>query len=218
MRNLRIRCSALGQIMTSPTAAAAQAGEVLSVGAKTAVRKLAREAIFGIEPRVTSRPMEKGIRCEQEAIYLYNSVFGTRHAKNAERKTDEYLTGECDIAADPIIDIKIAWSLDSFPIVQVDAVNDLYEWQLRGYMRLWQRPKARVAYCLIDTPEDLIGYEAHDAHRVSHLPDHLRVTTWDFERDAEKEALIETKVKAAAAYYAEVIAEFDLTHQQRIAA
>ena len=50
-------------------------------------------------------------------------------------------------------------------------------------------------------------------HIVGHIPEHLRLTSWLITRDLEKEALIETKVKAAQAYYREVIAEFDLQHQ-----
>jgi hypothetical protein len=211
--SFRIRCSALGQIMASPTVASAKAGEVLSVGAKTYIRKLAREDIFGVQDFISSRPMEKGTRCEGEGILLYNSVFGTSHVKNTERRTDEYLTGECDIAGDPVIDIKLPWSISSFPICELDAMNSDYEWQGRGYMRLWDAQSFRVAYCLVDTPDDLLGYERPELHRVSHIDDRLRVTVWDFARDLEKEALIVAKVKAAREYYASVIADFDSAHK-----
>jgi len=212
VNDFRIRCSALGQIMAEPTAAAIKAGEVLSVGAKTYIRKLAREDIFGVQDFATTRPMEKGTRCEGEGILLYNSVFGTAHVKNTERRTDDYLTGECDIASDPVIDIKLPWSVSSFPICELDARDTGYEWQGRGYMRLWGASRYRVAYCMVDTPDDLIGYERPELHRVSHIDDRLRVTVWDFERDMDKEALIVAKVKAAREYYAQIIAEFDRTH------
>jgi hypothetical protein len=213
MTPLRIRCSALGQIMASPTAAAVKAGEVLSVGAKTYIRKLAREDIFGVQEFVSTKAMEKGTRCEDEGILLYNAVFGTSHVKNTERRTDDYLTGECDIAGDPVIDIKLPWSVSSFPICELDAANSDYEWQGRGYMRLWDAPSFRVAYCLVDTPDDLLGYERPELHRVSHVDDRLRVTVWDFARDLEKEALIVEKVKAAREYYSQVIADFDRSHK-----
>lgn len=214
MTPLRIRCSALGQIMADPTAASAKAGEVLSVGAKTYIRKLVREAIFGVSESVSTRAMEKGTRCEDEGILLYNAAFGTAHVKNTERRTDDYLTGECDIAGERIIDIKLPWSVASFPICELDARDTGYEWQCRGYMRLWGASSARVAYCMVDTPDDLIGYEPPDQHRVSHIEDRLRVTVWDIEHDADKEALILAKVAAARAYYDQVLAEFDRTHTQ----
>jgi hypothetical protein len=210
VREFRIRCSSLGKIMTEPKS---KSEGTLSVGAKTYIRELARADIFGVEKEISSKQMEKGTRVEDESIRLYNSVFFTNHTKNAERRTDEFLTGECDIAADTIIDIKSPWCIDTFPISVVDCVNPLYEWQLRGYMRLWDKNAAQVAYCLVDTPEDLIGYEQPEAHIVSHIADHLRVTVWDIERDSEKEARIVEKVKAAREHYAEVIAEFDRTHQ-----
>lgn len=211
MKECVIRCSSLGKIMTEPKLKS----ETLSVGAKTHIREMAREAIFGVYRHVTSRAMEKGLRCEQASIDLYNSVNFTSHVKNTERRIHEtLLTGECDVAAaDEIIDVKTSWSIDTFPICEVDCVDAIYEWQLRGYLLLWDRPRARVAYCLVDTPDDLIGYEQRESHIVSHLPEHHRVTTWAIERDAEKEARIIDKCKAAQAYYADVIAEFDRTHQ-----
>jgi len=209
---IRIRCSALGQIMANHTAAAAKAGEVLSVGAKTYIRRLVREDIFGVQEFVSTRPMEKGTRCEGEGILLYNTVFGTSHVKNTERKTDDYLTGECDIAGEQIIDIKLPWSVASFPICELDAKDTGYEWQGRGYMLLWGAQSFRVAYCLVDTPDDLIGYERPELHKVSHIDDRFRVTVWDIKRDVENDALIVVKVKAAREYYAQVLAEFDKAH------
>lgn len=213
MNNFRIRCSSLGKIMAEPTAAAIKAGEMLSVGAKTYIRKLAREDIFGVQDFVSTKPMEKGTRCEGEGILLYNAVFNTAHCKNTERRTDEYLTGECDLAGDPIIDVKLPWSISSFPICELDARDSDYEWQGRGYMRLWNASAFRVAYCLVDTPDDLIGYERPELHRVSHIDDRLRVTVIDYQRDLEKEAQIIAKVQAARVYYASVIEQFDAQHK-----
>lgn len=211
MREFMIRCSSLGKIMTEPKTKS----EVLSVGAKTHVRELARSAIFGISKNVSSKQMEKGIRCEGSAIELYNSVFFKSHSKNTERRTLGDLTGECDIVVPGVIgkDIKCSWSVDTFPIALVDCEDSLYEWQMRGYMKLWDVPRWEVAYCLVDTPEDLIGYEDPEAHKVGHLPEHLRVTTWVIDRDPEKETKIAEKITAARLYYAEVIAEFDRTHR-----
>lgn len=214
MREFRIRCSSVGKIMTEPTAAAIKAGEVLSVGAKTHIRELARAAIFGVDKEISSKQMEKGTLCEQDSIDLYNAVFFTNHVKNSERRTADDLTGECDIVVPAVIgkDIKTSWSIDTFPIVVIDCEDKLYEWQMRGYMKLWDVPRWEVAYCLVDTPDDLIGFDNPEAHAVSHIPEHLRVTTWMIERDLAKEAAMVEKIKHARRYYAEVIAEFDRSH------
>lgn len=213
MREFRIRCSSLGKIMTEPTAAAKARGEVLSVGAKTHVRELARSTIFGVERQLSSKVIEKGIRCEEESIALFNSVFFKSLTKNTERRTEGDLTGECDLLdTDEGIDIKTSWSIDTFPLLVVDCVDPIYEWQARGYMRLFDRPRWRIAYCLVDTPEDLIGFEAEESHIVGHIAEELRVTTWVIERDLELEAAMLDRIKHARRYFGEVIAEFDATH------
>lgn len=218
MSELLIRCSSLGKIMTSPTAAALKAGEVLSVGAKTYIRKLAAESIFGVDFEVSSKQMEKGIRCEPDSIALLNRVRGLSLVKNSERRTDGFIVGECDVfdAQDSHgYDTKTPWSIATFPIAEVDCIDSDYDWQCRGYLKLWNADLWSVAYCLVSTPEDLIGYEPMTLHFVDHIPEHMRLTTWTIKRDAAKEAAMVEKVKAARAYYAEVIAEFDRTHSIR---
>ena len=82
-------------------------------------------------------------------------------------------------------------------------------------MQLWDADRWEVNYCLVDTPDRLIGFESPMMHFVSSYPEHHRVTSWVIERDKEKESLIEVKVKAAQEYFYEVIREFDQTHQQK---
>ena len=189
---------------------------MLSVSARTYVRELASQSIFGVDFEVSSREMEKGIECEGDSIALFNSVFGRSLVKNTERKTDDYLSGEADMPdVDEVVDIKTAWSVATFPLSEddlPDAQRRLYEWQLRAYCRLWDKPRGRLAYCLVNTPENLIRNEPQSLHFVDHIPMCMRVTTWAVERDAAKEAAMVEKIKHARSYYAEVIAEFDRTH------
>ena len=79
-------------------------------------------------------------------------------------------------------------------------------------MALWDADEWEVNYCLVDTPDRLIGFEPMQLHVVSHLPEWMRVTTWTVKRDLEKEAAIYEKVKAANEYLNLVINEFDQTH------
>lgn len=216
-----IRCSSLGKLMTNPTAAAIKAGENLSVGAKTYLRQLAAEAVFGVEFEIASKHIEKGLRLEERAIRLVNSVRGLSLSKNTERRNDGFITGECDLF-DRINgsgrDTKVSWSIATFPIASVDCEDSDYEWQCRGYMRLWDAQKWHVDYCLLTTPDDLIGYEPQSLHFVDHIPESMRVTTWTIHRDLDKEAAIVDKVKHAREYFAQVIAEFDRTHTEQEAA
>lgn len=186
----------------------------LSVGAKTYIRSLVAQELFGVDFEVTSKHMEKGLIIEEDSIALLNRVRGFSLAKNTERRTDEFLTGECDLAqADRGHDLKSSWSVATFPICEADCKEALYEWQVRGYMRLWDKPLWEVNYALISTPEHLIGFEPASMHFVDHIPEHMRLTTWIIERDLDKEAAMVEKVKAARIYFAQVVAEFDRTHR-----
>ena len=212
MREIKFRCSSLGKLMTEPKTL--KEGP-LSVGARTYIRELAAQEIFGVDFEVSSKEMEKGIECEQASIDLLNRVCGLSLLKNTERRSNDFLTGECDLFNAPARrghDIKTSWSLKTFPIAEVDCIDKLYEWQCRGYMALWNADEWQVNYCLVDTPDRLIGYEPLQLHVVSHIPENMRLTTWTVKRDLEKEAAMFEKVKHARAYYAQVIAEFDRTH------
>ena len=209
---MKFRCSSLGKLMTEPRS---KSEGVLSVGAKTYIRELAAQEIFGVEFEVSSKAIEKGIEVEGDSIDLLNSVRGLSLFKNTERKSNDFITGECDLfdaEAKRGHDIKSSWSIATFPITVADCEDRLYEWQMRGYMALWDADEWEVNYCLVDTPDRLIGFEPMPLHVVSHLPEWMRVTTWTVKRDLEKEAAIYEKVKAANEYLNLVINEFDQTH------
>ncbi len=209
---MKFRCSSLGKLMTEPRS---KSEGVLSVGAKTYIRELAAQEIFGVEFEISSKAIEKGIEVEGDSIDLLNSVRGLSLFKNTERKSNEFITGECDLfdaEAKRGHDIKSSWSIATFPITVADCEDRLYEWQMRCYMALWDADEWEVNYCLVDTPDRLIGFEPMQLHVVSHLPEWMRVTTWTVKRDLEKEAAIYEKVKAANEYLNSVINEFDQTH------
>ena len=209
---MKFRCSSLGKLMTEPRS---KSEGVLSVGAKTYIRELAAQEIFGVDFVVSSKAMEKGIEAEGDSIDLLNSVRGLSLVKNTERRSNDFITGECDLfdaSARRGHDIKTSWSIATFPITIADCEDKLYEFQMRGYMALWDADEWEVNYCLVDTPDRLIGFEPMPLHVVSHLPEWMRVTTWTVKRDLEKEAAIYEKVKAANEYLNLVINEFDQTH------
>ena len=209
---MKIRCSSIGKLMTEPRS---KAEGPLSVGSKTYIRELAAQEIFGVDFVISSKSIEKGIEVEDESISLLNSVRGLSLKKNVERRSNDFITGECDLfdaAAKRGHDIKSSWSIATFPITVADCEDRLYEWQMRGYMALWDADEWEVNYCLVDTPDRLIGFEPMPLHVVSHLPEWMRVTTWTIKRDIEKEAAIFEKVKAANEYMKLVLQEFDQIH------
>jgi len=185
----------------------------LSAGAKTYCEQLAKEFVYGYEQTVSSKYMEKGIMVEDESIELYNTVFFKSASKNTERKTNAWITGECDIEQDDrITDIKSAWSLDTFPVTAEQAHDSGYEWQGRAYMMLWDKPMFEVAWCLVDTPSELVGYEDEKMHYVSHLDPALRVTTVRYARDLVLEERIKVKAESANAYIQKIIRDIVEQH------
>jgi len=231
--DFRIRCSSLATIMTDPKSidpvlladpelAAIAAKKVktpedqavlaplwdrsLSSGAKTYLNEIAKEFIYGYNNVVSSKYTTKGTIVEDDSIRLYNELFFTRYQKNTERKVNAWLTGECDIdTGTEIIDVKSSWSIPTFPELPEDGHKNDYEWQVRGYMMLWNRERAKVAYCLVDTPDELIGFENPEIHMMDRLPLNLRVTIVEYERDRAKEERIIRRAEAASLYVAERI-------------
>lgn len=212
MHDLLFRCSSIGKLMTEPKT---KSEGILSVGAKTHIRTQAAQEIFGVDFEVSSKEMEKGIIVESDAIALLNRVRGLDLTKNTERRANGWLSGECDLYNNPRRrghDLKCPWSFATFPIALVDCYDKLYEWQMRGYMWLWDADEWEVNYALVNTPEHLIRYEPSSMHFVDHVPEHMRLTTWTVTRDAASEKMMVEKIDAARDYYAEVIEEFERTH------
>lgn len=91
---MKFRCSSLGKLMTEPRS---KSEGPLSVGAKTYIRELAAQEIFGVEFEISSKQIEKGIEVEGDSIDLLNSVRGLSLVKNVERRSNDFITGECDL-------------------------------------------------------------------------------------------------------------------------
>lgn len=205
---ITFRASSLAQIMAD-----GKEEDGLSVGAKTVITNMAKEFIYGYDTVVTSKYMDKGLQVEDKSIALLNSVLFTNYVKNTERKTNDWITGECDIVgSDRIHDIKSSWSLSTFPVLASQGEDKTYEWQGRAYMMLWEMDLFEIDYCLVNTPDSLIGYEPYNIHLVEHIAPELRVTRVVYKRNEKLEDKIKTKVDAARKYYEQVIKEISIQH------
>lgn len=187
----------------------------LSAGAKTFLKSLAKQYVYSFNKVVKTKYMDKGIACEDEAIELINSVRFKSYVKNSERRSDEILTGECDIYVPGVktIDTKVSWDWDTFPALSEDCHDTLYEWQGRAYMRLWDVPEHEVVFVMLDTPEDLIRYEQRELHVVSHIDPALRLTSITYRRDPALEEKMVNKCKAAQEYLKKIAAAIAEEHQ-----
>jgi len=189
----------------------------LSAGAKTVLRTMAKEYLFGYHKTVETKFMDKGLACEAEAIRFLNHLWFKNYEKNTTRLQNDLLTGECDILDPGIetIDTKVSWDLSTFPLLEEDAYDMMYEWQGRGYMQLYDVPQHRVAHVMLDTPEDLIKpWEQRELHEVSHLPQHLRVTVVTFKRDMKLEDLMNRKLRVAQQYLQDTLVKINLEHRE----
>lgn len=180
----------------------------LSEGAKTYLKSLARQSIYGYRPDLDVKYLRKGLALEDEAIEMLNRLYLKRYVKHVGRVQTELLDGECDIlppGADYLRDTKVSWSLETFPCVVEDAHDPDYEWQVRGYMHIYDRQRAYVDFCMLTTPDDIRGYESPNIHDVSHIEDpRLLVTTIMYERNMETEALMLDKCRQAIKYIEQI--------------
>ena len=200
------RCSSLAKLMTKPR----NESESLSETAKSYIKQLAKENFYGYTSKVETKQMRKGTEYEMESISLVNSVwFGSNFVKNQLRETQGYLSGHPDIITDDsIIDIKTSWSLETFPALPKDA--DSYEWQVRGYMHLFNKPRAFVIFCMIDTDDELLSdWDNRDIHKVSHIDPAKILTVVPYERDMIKEDMMREKLIAASEYYSQYIEQLN---------
>ncbi len=80
-------------------------------------------------------------------------------------------------------------------------------------MMLWDVDEFEIDYCLVNTPDHLIGYEDPLLHVVEHIAPELRVTRVVYKRDKELEDKIKIKVEAAQKLYIELIERIGNEHK-----
>ena len=176
---MKIRCSALGKIMTAPRSKS----EVLSKTAKSSIEELAREHLFGIKKVFKSRYTDKGNEVEEQAIELTEDVLGFEFlTKNEKYFENDYIKGTPDvITTSLIIDVKSSWSGETFPFFENELPNKDYYYQVMGYMWLTGKKDALISYCLINTPEEIVN-------------DEIRRTAWGkYEIEPSEETIREVK-------------------------
>ena len=220
---LKIRCSAIGKIMTNSRSKS----EVLSKTCKTYLQELAIEEMYGIKKEFSSRYTDKGIEVERESIDLVQEVsdFGFMY-KNEEFFENDYLTGTPDVNTDNILlDVKSSYDASTFPFFAEDIPNKDYYYQLQGYMALCNKRKSVLAYCLVNTPYQIVEDEVRRAHwkehlideseelradvearhNFDHIPPEKRIKTFEVRYDKDVVKAIYDRVKECREYYKTLI-------------
>ena len=220
---LKIRCSAIGKIMTNSRSKS----EALSKTCKSYLQELAIEEMYGIKKEFSSRYTDKGIEVERESIDLVqdNCDFGFMY-KNEEHFENDFLTGTPDVNTDNILlDVKSSYDASTFPFFAEDIPNKDYYYQLQGYMALCNKRKSVLAYCLVNTPFQIVEDEVRRAHwkehlideseelradvearhNFDHIPPEKRIKTFEVRYDKDVVKAIYDRVKECREYYKTLI-------------
>tara|TARA_R110000868_G_scaffold36279_7_gene128962 strand:+ start:9933 stop:10796 length:864 start_codon:yes stop_codon:yes gene_type:complete len=125
--------------------------------------KYGKEPVGGAE---RSKYTLKGKAVEDESIMMLSRIDTIPYEKNAERITNEFLTGEPDIIVrdlegipEKIIDIKSSYDFATLLANYGKSLNPLYHDQVQGYMALTGAKSAEICYCLVNMPQEIIEGE-----------------------------------------------------------
>lgn len=229
------RCSSLGHLMTEPKSKAAKDAGELSEGAKTHLIDVYVQNKYGRRTDISNKYITKGLMVEEDSITLYSRVKKTFFKKNEEHLSNEFIKGTPDLftgteirKAESIIDIKSSWDIFTYFRNYTKGASDLYNWQLQGYMALTGAKSAKLAFCLVDTPETLImdakrklmwqmnaGTEENEDYKkacdeldvsmiFSDIPMSERVMEFDIERDQDGIEKLYSKITKARAFLNEL--------------
>lgn len=179
IKEFKIRCSAISQIMTNPRSKS----ETLSKMCQSYCEQWLKEQLYGVEKEIKNKYLSKGIEVESLAIDYYAEAKELGFVfQNTEYFEDEFTSGTPDlILPDHIIDMKASWDCFTFPLFDTEA-DKAYWMQLQGYMNLTGKRKAKLVYTLQNTPEELEWNETAD---YEGQPQHLRIKEFEFEYDPE---------------------------------
>lgn len=157
-----IRSSSVGYLMTEPQSKADKEAGLLS---KTAQRHLLDVYIaqkYGRVRDIQTKQMKKGVAVEQDSINMLSKLLSVEFSKNEERYSNAYITGLPDIVDNGVvIDIKSSYDLWTFMGNLPDKLDSLYYWQLMSYMWLTDAKCGYIAYCLSNTPDNIIEQEKY---------------------------------------------------------
>ncbi|MDY3122882.1 MAG: translocation protein TolB precursor [[Actinobacillus] rossii] len=214
---LKIRCSGIADIIGIPTPKKDR--DQPTKTAKSAIRKIAKYDLYGYRDFDGNKQTEKGLQLEDTAIKLSGFTRGLALKKNTERRENDWITGECDIYVPSrklIIDEKCSWDIGTHPFFEDEAeekaIKAGYDWQMQGYMWLWDCQQAQIDFVLLPTPIDLLSiYDSVERHidLVEQIPQRKRITSVTIKRDDKKIELIKERVEVAQKYYEELVGRYD---------
>lgn len=150
--SFKIRASSCMDIMAEGK------GGAISVGAKTYCKKWLKEKLYNRRKDIKSKYISKGNETEEEGFTLMaTELVKDMVYKNKERKSNEWVEGECDLFHNKIVyDNKSSWDLDTFPMFENEIPDKKYWWQLQCYIWLWNAESGKLCYTLNDANDEMV--------------------------------------------------------------
>ena len=207
------RCSSLHKLISDGRSKAA----VISDTAKSAIRDIVKEDLYGFRSFTGNQHTQKGNLLEDLAIQMSGKMRLRNYQKHVGRVENELITGECDVLDlknKLIIDTKCTWDIGTHPFFADEAMEKVkkagYDVQMQAYMWLYDCDVANIDFWLFPCPPELLnGWDDIDqlVHLVEKIDIRERKTTVVIERDEAIIQKIKDKVPHCQEYYAKLFAE-----------
>ena len=215
------RCSSLHKLIGDGRSKAA----VISDTAKSAIRDIVKEDLYGFRSFTGNQYTQKGNLLEDLAIEMSGKMRFRNYQKHVGRVENELITGECDVLdleRKLIIDTKVTWDIGTHPFFADEAMEKVkkagYDVQMQAYMWLYDCEVANIDFWLFPCPPELLnGWDDIDqlVHLVEKIDIRERKTTVVIERDEAIIQKIKDKIPHCQEYYAKLFAE---RNKERVAA
>lgn len=190
---------------------------VISDTAKSAIRDIVKEDLYGFRSFTGNQYTQKGNLLEDLAIEMSGKMRFRNYQKHVGRVENELITGECDVLdleRKLIIDTKVTWDIGTHPFFQDEAMEKVkkagYDVQMQAYMWLYDCDVANVDFWLFPCPPELLK-DWDDIDQLVHLVEKIdireRKTTVVIERDEAVIQKIKDKIPHCQEYYAKLFAE-----------
>ena len=207
------RCSSLHKLIGDGRSKAA----VISDTAKSAIRDIVKEDLYGFRSFTGNQYTQKGNLLEDLAIEMSGKMRFRNYQKHVGRVENELITGECDVLdldRKLIIDTKVTWDIGTHPFFADEAMEKVkkagYDVQMQGYMWLYDCDVANIDFWLFPCPPELLK-DWDDIDQLVHLVEKIdireRKTTVVIERDESVIQKIKDKIPHCQEYYAKLFAE-----------
>ena len=207
------RCSSLHKLIGDGRSKAA----VISDTAKSAIRDIVKEDLYGFRSFTGNQYTQKGNLLEDLAIEMSGKMRYRNYQKYVGRVSNDLITGECDVLdleRKLIIDTKCTWDIGTHPFFVDEAMEKVkkagYDVQMQAYMWLYDCEVANIDFWLFPCPPELLnGWDDIDqlVHLVEKIDIRERKTTVVIERDEAIIQKIKDKIPHCQAYYKKLFSE-----------